>query len=153
MSLLAHPTIKALDTHPYTAAFLARLATFILHAPLSTVKCAFAPTSTRASDGDSPTPTCDIASLCIDLNSVVLRPSAEVNAMCQRLVRLLNALHIHFPRAEFPSRDTLPLALCLLHRFRLASSEIKSVHSDVWAIPCLPPPPTSSFSCTCAVLN
>jgi hypothetical protein len=106
MSTRALPPIAVLATHqPYTAPFLARLAIFILHAPLSTVKSALAPTSACASDSATCYPYYSIAFLCIDPNSTILRPSATVNSMSQRILRLLNA---HFPRGQSPSPDTLP---------------------------------------------
>lgn len=105
------PTIKqSLSFHqPYTAPFLARLSTFILHAPLTTVKSALSSTSTH--DGELPH---------IDPDSDAMRPTQYVNVMCQRLLRFLNELTLVYPRADYPSPDTIPLALCLLLRYRIA---------------------------------
>jgi len=39
--------------------------------------------------------------------------------MCQRILRLLNELVIMFPGTTHLSPDTIPLALCLLFRYRV----------------------------------
>ena len=56
----------------------------------------------------------------IDQNSGVFQPEDFTSAMCQRILRLLNELVIIFPGNTHPSPDTIPLALCLLFRYRVA---------------------------------
>src|SRR3954467_16493 len=104
-----------LGTHqPYTTPFLARLSTFILHAPVLTVKYALSP-GDIASDAS-------FTHLCksLDPNSAALRPDQSVNMLCQRLLRILNEIAHKLPRDEHPSPGTIPLALCLLARYRVA---------------------------------
>ncbi|KAF1834265.1 hypothetical protein BDW02DRAFT_346840 [Decorospora gaudefroyi] len=110
-------------THqPHTAPFLARLAAFILHAPLPTVKSVLRSSSVCNSDSDSDSA---FTSACasVNPNSKLLRSDAATSAMCQRLLRLLNELILKFPRADIPSPDTIPLALCLLYHYRMRRSD------------------------------
>jgi len=93
---------------PYTAPFLARLSTFILHAPLDVVESTL----------QSP-PTRDDELAHINPNSDALRPTQFMTTMCQRLLRFLN---MDFDSADVASPDTIPLALCLLLRYHVASS-------------------------------
>ncbi|RMZ69228.1 hypothetical protein GMOD_00003169 [Pyrenophora seminiperda CCB06] len=104
-------TPEVLSSQPYTAPFLARLSTFILRAPISTVKEAF----DLASDARLP-------SLCksLDANSDALRPDSHMNMLCQRLVRILHNIPANFPPDQHPSPDTIPMALCMLARYRVA---------------------------------
>jgi hypothetical protein len=105
-------TKQCLSPHqPYIAPFLARLSTFILHAPYATVEASLYPTPTR--DGEV---------IHIDPNSDTPRPTQFVNAMCQRLLRLLNERTLDSPHTDHPSPDTIPFALCLLLRYRAASA-------------------------------
>lgn len=113
-SALAH-TLPPLRTHqPYTAPFLARLSTFILYAPVSTVKYALSPSDIA---GDA-----SFTHLCksLDPNSATLRPDTSVNLLCQRLLRMLNEIPHKLPRDEHPSPGTIPLAPCLLACYRVA---------------------------------
>lgn len=101
-------------THqPYTAAFLARLSMFILHAPLAKVRSIFI----------SPLK-CDSVPQDIDVNCALPQSDALTSATCQRLLRMLN-----WPRAN-ASSDTVPLALCLLLRFRFACISCEDVTDD-----------------------
>jgi hypothetical protein len=105
-------TKQCLSPHqPYTVPFLARLSTFILHAPYATVEASLRPTPTR-----------DAKVIHIDPNSDALRPTQFINAMCQRLLRLLNERTLDSPQTDHPSPDTIPFALCLLSRYRAAST-------------------------------
>ncbi|KAI4913112.1 hypothetical protein J4E85_010844 [Alternaria conjuncta] len=93
---------------PYTASFLARLSTFILHAPLNVVE-----STLRLSSTDSGKPQH------INPNSDALRPTQFMTTVCQGLLQFLN---MGFDKADHASPDTIPLALCLLLRYRAASS-------------------------------
>jgi hypothetical protein len=96
---------------PYTAPFLARLSAFILHAPCATVEASLRPIPTRGGEV-----------IHIDPNSDALRPTQFINAMCQRLLRLLNQRTLSSPHTDHPSPDTIPFALCLLSCYRAAST-------------------------------
>jgi hypothetical protein len=105
-------TKQRLSPHqPYTAPFLARLSAFILHAPYATVEASLHPTPTRGGEV-----------IHIDPNSDTLRPTQFINAMCQRLLRLLNERTLDVPHTDHPGPDTIPFALCLLSRYRAASA-------------------------------
>jgi len=93
---------------PYTSSFLARLSTFILHAPLNVVESTLRPSSTHS--GKTPH---------INPNSDTLRPTQFMTTVCQSLLQFLN---MDFTSADLASPDTIPLALCLLLRYRIASS-------------------------------
>lgn len=93
---------------PYTSSFLARLSTFILHAPLDVVESTLQSPPTR--DGE-------LAH--INPNSDALRPTQFMTTVCQGLLQFLN---MDFASADHASPDTIPLALCLLLRYRVASS-------------------------------
>ena len=93
---------------PYTSSFLARLSTFILHAPLDVVESTL----------QSP-PTRDDELAHFNPNSDALRPTQFMTTMCQGLLQFLN---MDFTSADHASPDTVPLALCLLLRYRVASS-------------------------------
>ncbi|KAI4643145.1 uncharacterized protein J4E79_011306 [Alternaria viburni] len=93
---------------PYTSSFLARLSTFILHAPLDVVESTLQSPPTR--DGE-------LAH--INPNSDTLRPTQFMTTVCQGLLQFLN---MDFDKADHASSDTIPLALCLLLRYRVASS-------------------------------
>ncbi|KAI4611065.1 uncharacterized protein J4E87_010669 [Alternaria ethzedia] len=93
---------------PYTAPFLARLSTFIIHAPLDDVESMLQSPSTR--DGE-------LAH--INPNSDALRPTQFMTTVCQGLLQFLN---MEFTSADHASPDTIPLTLCLLLRYRIASS-------------------------------
>jgi len=96
--LPATSTVTALtQQQPYTASYLARLATFVLRTPR--------PQLQRMFDA-SP---CDIASL--DPNSP--KPDALTTKLCQRLITILKFAPMR------ASPDTVPYALCLLLHFRL----------------------------------
>lgn len=56
----------------------------------------------------------------LDPNSTALRPDTSVNVLSQRLLRILNEIPHKLPRDEHPSSGTIPLALCLLARYRMA---------------------------------
>ena len=93
---------------PYTSSFLARLSTFILHAPFDIVESTLRPSSTHSDKTDH-----------INPNSDALRPTQFMTTVCQGLLRFLN---MEFTSADHASPDTIPLALCLLLRYRVASS-------------------------------
>jgi hypothetical protein len=106
---LSHNALPPLSPHqPYTAPFFARLSLFILHAPLAIVKSTL-DTATRSDKLSQ-----------IAQNSEAFQPEDFTSAMCQRILRLLNELVIMFPSTTHPSPDTIPLALCLLFRYRVA---------------------------------
>ena len=106
---LSHNALPPLSPHqPYTAPFFARLSLFILHAPLAIVKSTL-DTATRSDKLSQ-----------IAQNSEAFQPEDFTSAMCQRILRLLNELVIMFPGTTHPSPDTIPLALCLLFRYRVA---------------------------------
>ncbi|KAF1840668.1 uncharacterized protein K460DRAFT_436171 [Cucurbitaria berberidis CBS 394.84] len=104
LTILTTNKATAKPPQPYTAAFLARLSTFILHAPLDIVSSIFTLSSK-----------CDGEPLRIDPNCMALQPDTLTSATCQRLLRMLNLPVAH------ASPSTIPLALHLLFRFRLAS--------------------------------
>ncbi|CAN9255523.1 unnamed protein product [Alternaria alternata] len=56
----------------------------------------------------------------IDQNSGVFQPEDFTSGMYQRILRLLKELVIIFPGTNPPSPDIIPLALCLLFRYRVA---------------------------------
>ena len=93
---------------PYTSSFLARLSTFILHAPFDIVESTLRPSSTHSDKTDH-----------INPNSDAIRPTQFMTTVCQGLLRFLN---MEFTSADHASPDTIPLALCLLLRYRVASS-------------------------------
>ncbi|CAI9635583.1 unnamed protein product [Alternaria burnsii] len=108
-STFSHNALPPLSPHqPYTAPFLARLSLFILHAPLPIVKS----TLDTATHSDKLSQ--------VDQHSEVFQPEDFTSAMCQRILRLFNELVIMFPGTTHPSPDTIPLALCLLFRYRVA---------------------------------
>jgi hypothetical protein len=108
-STFSHNTLPPLSPHqPYTAPFLARLSLFILHAPLTIVKS----TLDTATHSDKLSQ--------IGQNSEAFQPEDFTSVMCQPILRLLNELVIMFPGTTHPSPDTIPLALCLLFRYRVA---------------------------------
>jgi len=93
---------------PYTSSFLARLSTFILHAPFDIVESTLRPSSTQSGKTEHLNP-----------NSDSLRPTQFMTTVCQGLLQFLN---MDFDKADHASPDTIPLALCLLLRYRAASS-------------------------------
>jgi hypothetical protein len=84
--------------HPYTASYLSRLATCILHTPRPKLKRIFTSDSL-----------CPISSLHLDASSP--RPDPLIAATCRRLMSMLNSEN------SFP--NTIPLMLCLLLRYRM----------------------------------
>ncbi|KAH6838706.1 hypothetical protein B0T12DRAFT_365179, partial [Alternaria alternata] len=104
---------------PYTAPFLARLGLFILHAPLAIVKS----TLDTATHSDKLSQ--------IDQNNEAFQPEDFTSVMCQRILRLLNELVIMFPGTTHPSPDTIPLALCLLFRYRVALASTSPCEATV----------------------
>jgi len=93
---------------PYTSSFLARLSTFILHAPFDMLESTLRPSSTDSGKTQH-----------INPNSDTLRPTQFMTTVCQCLLQFLN---MDFTSADHASPDTIPLALCLLLRYRVASS-------------------------------
>ncbi|KAL7772317.1 hypothetical protein CFE70_002275 [Pyrenophora teres f. teres 0-1] len=110
---------------PYTAPFLAHLSMFVLRAPVFTMKYALSP-GDSASDAS-------FTSLCesLDPNSDALRPNTSVNVLYQCLIRILEEIPRKFCRNDPPSSDTIPLALCLLARYRMALAPVPSDCDDI----------------------
>ncbi|CAN9154471.1 unnamed protein product [Alternaria alternata] len=67
----------------------------------------------------------------IDQNNEAFQPEDFTSVMCQRILRLLNELVIMFPGTTHPSPDTIPLALCLLFRYRVALASTSPCEATV----------------------
>jgi hypothetical protein len=101
---VANTAIAPSPSPPYTSSFLARGATLMLHTPR--------PRLTNIFDSS------EIAYLSLDPNTPT--PDTLTTATCQRLVRILK-----FPPVD-ASPATVPLALCLLLRFRMVPARDRS---------------------------
>ncbi|KAE8842845.1 hypothetical protein PTNB85_00516 [Pyrenophora teres f. teres] len=124
-SALANTIPPSNTLQPYTAPFLAHLSMFVLRAPVFTMKYALSP-GDSASDAS-------FTSLCesLDPNSDALRPNASVNVLYQCLIRILKEIPRKFCGNDPPSSDTIPLALCLLARYRMALAPVPSDCDDI----------------------
>ena len=110
------PLLSPIDQHdtpiqPYPSSFLACLSTFILHAPNATLDTTLRSSSTFSGKIEH-----------INPNSDALHLTQFMTAMCQRLLRALNNVALVHAPSDHPSFDTIPLALCLLFRYRMASA-------------------------------
>ncbi|KAI1574187.1 hypothetical protein PtrEW13061_011031 [Pyrenophora tritici-repentis] len=119
------PATTVPPRQPYTPPGRARRSTFILRAPLLIVKETLSPGDDSARDAS-------LTSLCktLDPNSDALRPDASVNMLCQCLIRIPKEILRNFSCDHHPSPDTIPLALCLLVRYRVALASVPSDDCD-----------------------
>lgn len=104
-----------------TATFLATLGTFILCTPLNTLTDTFRSNPFEPSDL-----LCQI--------STTFQPRDSTSRLCQRIVRWLQqptAVEGRDPVVASPS--TIPLALCLLVRFRLACAKPQTTNDELLA--------------------
>jgi hypothetical protein len=110
--LIPNSTSITLHQHqPYTASYLSHLSTFILYTPRTQLQCIFKPIEKRA-----------ISTFHLFPHST--SPTSFTNSTCNRLIQILN--HVNFRS----SPSTVPLALCLLLRFRTHATRETFLYGD-----------------------